>query len=224
MFRPCWEGQYPGPSFLRLRHATSVVNVALTQVDSGRFSALDEDLDDTKWMKVVVKRQGFTANVRESTVNESPSFGRVPANVMSDAEGPTVGRRRLVLVSQQVAHTVMHAPSAVSGELHAESNVESIPADSESDTASLPGFAIPEQDAFIPTVEPLGSLAFSAETLAAMTFFDICEVEGEFLDRACVIRARLLQRRARSAMRFALGSSGVTSTTKAPRGSRSTQS
>ena len=36
------EASHPGPSFLRLRHATSVVNVAPT-VDSGRFSALVED-------------------------------------------------------------------------------------------------------------------------------------------------------------------------------------
>ena len=34
------EASHPGPSFLRLRRATSV---APTQVDSGRFSALDED-------------------------------------------------------------------------------------------------------------------------------------------------------------------------------------
>ena len=36
------EACHPGPSFLRLRRATSVVNVASYQVDSGRFSALDE--------------------------------------------------------------------------------------------------------------------------------------------------------------------------------------
>ena len=37
------EASHPGPSFILLRRATSVVNVASTQVDSGRFSALDED-------------------------------------------------------------------------------------------------------------------------------------------------------------------------------------
>ena len=65
------------------------------------------------------------------------------------------------------------SPSAISRDLHAESNVESIPVDSESDAASL-GNAILDKDAFAPIVEPLGSLAF----------FDTCEVEGEFLDRA----------------------------------------
>ena len=166
------ERPVPGPSFLRLRRATSVVAVAPTQVDSGRFSVVDEDLGDTE-----VDEGGDTADFRESTVNESP---RVPAIVMSDAEGPIVGRRRLVLVSQQeVAPTVMDAPSAISRDLHAESNVESIPVDSESDTASLPAS----------DVEPLGSLAFSAEARAAMSFFDTCEVEGEFLDMACVMKS-----------------------------------
>ena len=37
------EASHPGPSFIRLRRATSLVNVASTHVDSGRFSALDED-------------------------------------------------------------------------------------------------------------------------------------------------------------------------------------
>ena len=37
------DGGFTGPSFLRLRRATSVVNVASAQVHSGRFSALDED-------------------------------------------------------------------------------------------------------------------------------------------------------------------------------------
>ena len=46
---------------------------------------------------------------------------------MSDAEGPTVGRRRLVLVSQQeVAPTVTDLPSVVSLESHAPSEVESV--------------------------------------------------------------------------------------------------
>ena len=171
------------------------MNVAPTHVNSGWFSALDEDLGDTE-----VDEGGDTANFRESTVNESP---RVPAtNVMSD-EGP-VGRRRLVLVSQQeVAPTVMDAPSAVSR----ESNVESIPVDSESDTTSLPGNAILDQDAFTPVVEPLGSLVFSAETRAAMSFFDTCEVESEFLDRACVMKSppALLKGAYRSTMRFCIG-------------------
>ena len=45
----------------------------------------------------------------------------------------------------------MDAPSAISRDLHAESNVESIPIDSESDTASLPGNAILDQDGSIPS-------------------------------------------------------------------------
>ena len=139
-------------------------------VDSGRFSVLDEDLGDTE-----VDEGGDTADLRERTVNESP------ANV-SCAGRPTVSRRRLVLVSQQeVAPTVMDAPSAISRDLHAESNVESIPIDSESDTVSLPGNATLDQDDSIPVVEPLGSLSFSADARAAMSFFDTCEVEGEFM-------------------------------------------
>ena len=126
---------------------------------------------------------------------------------MSDAEGPTVGRRRLVLVTQQdVAPTVMDAPSAVSRDLHAESNVESIPVDSESDTASLLGNAILDQDAFTLVLELLGLVAFSAETRAAMSFFDTCEVEGEFLDRTCVMKSppAFLKGACCSAMRFEL--------------------
>ena len=96
---------------------------------------------------------------------------RVPANVMSDAEGPTVGRRRLVLVTQQdVAPTVMDAPSPVSRDLHAESNVESIPVDSESDTASLLGNAILDQDAFTLVVELLGSVAFQCRDSCSHEF------------------------------------------------------
>ena len=66
---------------------------------------------------------------------------------------------RLVLVSQQeVAPTVMDAPSAISKDLHAESNVESIPVDSESDTVSLLGNAILDQDASTLVVEPTSGI------------------------------------------------------------------
>ena len=109
------EANDHSPSFLRLRHATSAVAVAATQVDSGQFNALDEDLGDTE-----VDEGGDTTNFRESTVNESPI---VPTNAMSDAEGPIVGRHRLRLVSQQeVAPTMMDAPSTISRDLLAESN------------------------------------------------------------------------------------------------------
>ena len=50
---------------------------------------------------------------------------------------------------------MMDAPSAVG-------NVESIKVDFESDTASLPGNAILDQDAFTPVVKPLGSLTGSS--------------------------------------------------------------
>ena len=100
----------------------------------------------------------------------------------------------------------MDAPSAISRDLHAESNVESISIDSESDTASLLGNAILDQDVSILVVEPLGSLSFSAEARAAMSFTDTCEMEGEFLDRACVMKSppAFLKGASRSAMRFAL--------------------
>ena len=39
------EASHPGPSFIRLRRATSLVNVASTQVDSGRFAAAPTLLD-----------------------------------------------------------------------------------------------------------------------------------------------------------------------------------
>ena len=90
------EASHPGPSScLRLRRATSVVAVAPTHVDSGRFSALDEDFSDSEVDEGGREAQPLSANV------ESSNVGRVPAEViaMFDAEGPTVGRRRLVLVS-----------------------------------------------------------------------------------------------------------------------------
>ena len=90
------EASHPGPSFLRLRRATSAVAESLHRVDSGRFSVLDEDLGDRE-----VDEGGDTADFRGRTVNESP------ANV-SCAGAPIVSRRRLVLVSQrEVAPIVM---------------------------------------------------------------------------------------------------------------------
>ena len=65
------EASHPGLSFLRLRRATSDLNVALAHVNSSRFSALDEDLGDTE-VDEGGEAPSFTANFRESTVNESP--------------------------------------------------------------------------------------------------------------------------------------------------------
>ena len=82
---------------------------------------LDEDLSDTEVDEGGGEALSLPANV------ESSNFGRVPSEViaMSDAEGPTVGRR-LVLVSQQEdAPTVMDLPFVVSGESHAPSEAES---------------------------------------------------------------------------------------------------
>ena len=79
--------------------ATSSMAESLPQVNSGRFSVLDEDLGDTEV------------------------------------------------------------------DLHAESNVESIPVDSENDAASHPGNATLDQSASIPVEEPLGSWLFSVQRL-----------------------------------------------------------
>ena len=89
VFRPIRHGQSPGPSsFLRLHRATSVVAVAPTQVDSGRFSVLVDDLSDTDVDEGGVEALSLPA------VDESSNLERVPSevNVMSDAEGPTVGQ------------------------------------------------------------------------------------------------------------------------------------
>ena len=49
------EASHLGPSFLRLRRATSAVAESPPRVDSGRFSVLDEDLGDTEVMKAVTQ-------------------------------------------------------------------------------------------------------------------------------------------------------------------------
>ena len=128
--------------------------------DSGRFSALDEDLGGTE-----VDEGGDIADCRESTVNESPR--------VSDAKGP--------IIHQEVAPTVMDAPSAISKDLHAESNVES----------GFSPWQILNQDASTLGVDP-GSLAFSAEARAAMCFF--CEVEDKGVrdeEPTCLSEGRL---------------------------------
>ena len=75
---------------------------------------------------------------------------------MSDAEGPTVGRRRLVLVSQQeVAYTVRDFLSVISGKSHAplevESDFESLPALNPDNTDNEPSL--------VEEVMPKGSIA-----------------------------------------------------------------
>ena len=131
------EVNHPSPSsFLRLRRDTSVVVVAATQVDPGRFSALDEELSDTEVNEGDDEacKPRLSANVKvaddvQVTAEGLPNFESVPVEVaMSDAEDPTVGRRRLVSVSQEeVAPTVMDVLSVVSGESHAR------PSEAESD-------------------------------------------------------------------------------------------
>ena len=78
--------------------------------DSGRFSALNEDLSDAD-----LDEGGGEAPSLPANVDESSNLGRVPSEViaMSDAEGPTVGCR-------EVAPAVMDLPSVVrtSGSSH----------------------------------------------------------------------------------------------------------
>ena len=142
-FRPTWFERYtcwgksPWPIFSPVAARHQCCGRIASRVDSGRFSVLDEDLGDTE-----VDESGDTADFRTELRRRS-----------------TVSRRRLVLVSQQeVAPTMMDAPSAISRDLHGESNVESIRIDFE-DTASLSGNATLDQDDSILIVEPLGSLS-----------------------------------------------------------------
>ena len=186
-------------SFLRLRRATSVVAVAPTQVDSGRFSVLDDYLSDTDVDEGGVEALSLLA------VDESSNLERVPSEViaMSDAEGPTVGRRSLVLVAQQeVAPTV---PSVVSGESHAPSEVES-------DVESLPVLnpdITNNEHSFVEEDMPIVDLTFGAAARAALQGLDDVDLEAEFCTRACVMKSppAFLRGHYRSAMRFALSES-----------------
>ena len=148
------EASHPGPSsFLRLRRTFSVVAVAPTQVDSGRFSVLDDAVD------------------------ESSNLERVPSEViaMSDAEGPTVGKRRLALVSQQeVAPTVTDLPSEV------ESDVESLPVLNPDNTSN--------EHSFVEENMPIVDLAFGAAARAALQGLDEIDLEAGFCTRACVMK------------------------------------
>ena len=112
---------------------------------------------------------------------------------MSDAEGPTVGRRRLVLVSQQeVAYTVRDFLSVISGKSHA-------PLEVESDFESLPALNPDNTDN-----EP--SLVEEVMPRAALQGLDDVDLEAEFCTRACdeISTCVFSRRHYRSAMRFAL--------------------
>ena len=175
--RPCWGGKSPWSIVVSLvAPRTSAVVVASTQVDSGRFSALDKDLSDTEVDEGGGEAPRLSANVRESTVNESSNFEVI---AMSDAEGPTFGRRRLVVSQQEVPPTVMDVPSVVSGESHEPSEVES---DVESIRCSTRTTLLTNVD--MPIVDLMIGVA-------ALQDLDDVDLEAEFCTRACVMKSAL---------------------------------
>ena len=194
--RPRQGASYSGPSsFLLLRRATNIVPVAPTQVDSGRFSALDEDLSGTD----VVEGGGESLSLL-ANIDESSNFGRVPSEViaMSDAEGPS---RRLVMVSrQEVTPTVIDLPSVVSGESHApseaESDVESVPVFNHDNTHNEHSSPVEENMTIV-------DFTFGAAGRAALQGLNDIDLEA-----ACVMKSPPAFRgHYRSAMRFALSES-----------------
>ena len=192
---PCWGGKSPWSIVVSLvAPRTSAVVVASTRVDSGRFSALDKDLSDTEVDEGGGEAPRLSANVRESTVNESSNFEVIAT---SDAEGPTFGRRRLVVSQQEVAPTVMDVPPVVSGESHEPSEVES---DVESIRCSTRTTLLTNVDM------PIVDLMIGAAARAALQDLDDVDLEAEFCTRACVMKSppAFLRCHHRSAMRFAL--------------------
>ena len=156
--------------------------VASAKADSGRFRASDEDLSDTEVDEGGGEAPRLSANVRESTVDESSNFEVIAT---SDATGPTLWPSPFGGVSTVGrTHSDGRAASRQQGiePSEVESDVESIPLFDQDDTFDEHSSPVEED-------MPIVDLMIGAAARAALQGLDDVDLEAEFCTRACVMKS-----------------------------------